>query len=216
MRKWILLAGTLLVLPVMAKAQWFIEPLTGYQQDLSNHGRFPLFDLGLQATLDRSRKYELIIRLQHGIGFSQHGIDSSFTSNPALPLYAAAHKTLLPSAGYLSFDQRFKFRTRRPGHQFSVLLLLGINTQKVTVNYQYDKANYTVLNPDVTEKMSRLCVGTGVEYMRVLKNSRMFVQLTLSSHPGGMSWVPSSFSPMAPLAINFGYSVPLKRKNHEE
>src|SRR5579863_5741801 len=110
MRKWIILAGTLLLPPVVVKAQWYVEPLVGYQTDLKNRGQFSLCNIGAQATLNKNRRYELMIRLQHSIGFSQRSTDSAFTANPALPLYSVAYKTMRPGAGYLSFDQRFKFR----------------------------------------------------------------------------------------------------------
>jgi hypothetical protein len=170
----------------------------------------------VQATLNKNRRYELMIRLQHSIGFSERSTDSTFTANPALPLYSVAYKTMRPGAGYLSFDQRFKFRANRQGHQFSILLLMGINAQRITVNYQYDKVNYTILNPDETQKNVSLYVGTGVEYMRWFKHCRLFLQLTVASPPLAVPWVPSSFSSMAPLAINAGYSLPLKRKKHEK
>ena len=216
MRKWIIIVGTLLLLPNFAKAQWYVEPLMGYQADLSNHSQFSFFNIGVQATLNKGKRYEFMIRVQQSIGFSHCSSDSSFTANPALPLYSVANKTMHPNAGYLSFDQRFKFRESRPGHQFSVLLLMGINAQRITVNYHYDKINYTILNPDETQKKVSLYIGTGLEYMRLLKNSRLFVQLTISSPPAARPWVPSSFSPMAPMAINAGYSLPLKRKKHEK
>ena len=46
--------------------------------------------------------------------------------------------------------------------------------QKIKVNYQYDKSNYIVLNPDETEEQTGLYVSTGLEYMRQLQYRQVF------------------------------------------
>ena len=217
MRKWIIVLLAFALPGTECIAQLYIEPVIGYQQDINNHGRFTQINSGVQAAISKSRHYELVLRLQKSWGIAYRSHDSSFTVNPSLGLYANANKTILPDAWYFSIDHRFKLNSNNNKYQFSFLLLTGITVQKLTVNYQYDKDNYIILNPDQTQKKVGLSVGTGVEFMRFFDDNRLFVQLTISSPPSGNRIkYPSSFSFMAPLAINAGYSILIKKKKHEK
>ena len=217
MRKWIIVVLTFIFTGTKGVAQSYFEPIIGYQIDINNHGRFTQINSGIQAAFSKGRNYELVVRIQKSWGSSYRSMDSSFTANPSLPLYAKANKTIVPQTWYFSVDHRFKLKSGNNKNQFSFLLLTGLMAQKLTVNYQYDKDNYTILNPNLTQKRTNLFVGAGVEYMRLIKENRLFIQLTVSSPPAGNPIkYPSSFSFMAPLAFNAGYSILIKKKKHEK
>ncbi|HEY5409069.1 MAG TPA: hypothetical protein VIJ92_18395 [Ginsengibacter sp.] len=217
MRKWIIVLSMISLSSSECAAQFYIEPFIGYQLDIKNHDKFTQINTGMQAAFNKGKNYELLARLQKSWGVAYHSADSSFTANPSLPLYAKANKTIVPQTWYFSIDHRFKLNSSNNKNQFSFLLLTGLMAQKLTVNYQYDKDNYTILNPDVTQKRINLFVGTGIEYMRFIKDNRLFFQLTVSSPPAGNPIkYPSSFSFMAPLAFNAGYSILIKKKKHEK
>ncbi|HVZ98157.1 MAG TPA: hypothetical protein VG847_14845 [Chitinophagaceae bacterium] len=217
MRKWMIALSACILSGTGCIAQLYIEPIAGYQYDLNNHGHFNQLNTGVQAAFSKGRNYELVVKVQKSWGFPYRSSDSSFTANPSLPLYAAANKTIRPSIWFFSVDHRFKINSRNPKQRFSFLLLTGFTDQRLTVNYQYDKVHYTILNPDATQKMFSLYVGAGVEYMRFIGNNRVFAQLTISSPPvSNAIKYPSSFSYMAPLAFNAGYSIFIKKKKHEK
>lgn len=217
MRKWIIVFLTAIFTGTQVVAQIYIEPILGYQVDINNHSRFTQFNTGVQATFNKGKNYELVFRIQKSLGISYRSMDSSFTANPSLPLYSVANKTIIPGVCYFSIDHRFKLNRNKNKNQFSFLLLTGLTAQKITVTYQYDKENYTILNPDLTQKWTNLFVGAGIEYMRLIKENRLFIQLTISSPAAGSKIkYPSSFSFMAPLAFNAGYSILIKKKKHEK
>jgi len=198
-------------------AQTYIEPIAGFQTDISNKAKFQQINLGVQFSFKTNQCYELIVRVQRSSGLAYHSNDSSFTANNALPLYTNAAKTIHPSAWYLSLDQRFILNSGNKKYGFAVLLLAGITAQKITVHYQYDKVNYTILNPDQTQKITTLFVGTGIEYMRLIDDNRFFIQLTINAPLASLTTTyPSSFSYLAPLAVNVGYSYLIKKKRHEK
>lgn len=197
-------------------SQIYIEPISGYQSDIANHQPFHQINSGVQVSFKRSRKYELIARIQKSWGLPSHSADSSFTLNSALPLYEPANKTILPEAWYVSLDHRFILKSKNDINQFSILLLAGFSEQIFKVNYKYDKVDYTILNPDQTQRGGGLSVGAGFEYMRLLKNDRLFFRLTLDAPLMGKAAYPSSFSFMSLLAFNAGYSFLIKKKNDEK
>ena len=189
-------------------AQIYVEPIIGFQSDIGNKAGFKQINSGVQFGFKLSRGYELVLRIQESWGLPYHSTDSSFSLNPALPLYTSANKTIHSGVLYFSADHRFALNRNNKKHLFSILLHTGISAQKLTVDYQYDKNNYIILNPDKTQKLTGVFIGTGFEYMRLFRDSRLFLQLTLDGAPSGnMSQYPSSFSFMTPLAINAGYSI---------
>jgi hypothetical protein len=216
MRKWTIILWALIFTATQCTAQIFIEPIVGYQADVSNHLHFTQINTGVQAAYAIAKNYELVLRVQRSWGFAYRSADSSFTANPSLPLYAAAKKTITPSSWFFSVDHRFKLNSRNPNHRFSFLFLTGVTNQKLTVNYRYDKEDYTILDPDVTQKKFSSFLGAGLEYMRLLGDNRLLVQLTISDPLVGDITYPSSFSFMAPLAFNVGYSIFIKKKKHEK
>jgi hypothetical protein len=199
-------------------AQIYIEPVAGYQLDIANRAKFSQINTGIQVSFKKGRGYELVARIQKSSPLVYHGkADSAFTPNTSLPLYESAGQTIHPGAWYFSVDHRFILNGSNAKQHFSVLLHTGVTYQNIIVAYDYDKNNYTVLNPEKTRKATSIFVGTGFEYMRIFKDNRVFFQITIDTPPGhGASSYPSSFSFMAPLAFNAGYSILIKKKKHEK
>ena len=69
-----------------------------------------------------------------------------------------------------------------------------------------------ILNPDKTINATGLFISGGFEYMRQIKNNRLFVDLNFSSPPGYNNKYPSSFNLMAPVTLNIGYSIKISKK----
>jgi len=216
MRKGIFIFGLSILAACNSTAQIYLEPLTGYQTGVNRRPHFQQISTGLSAVWIAGRNYELSVRVQRNWGFAAHSVDSSFTTDPSLPLFAPAREVIVPTGWTFSLDHRFILKSQHPDRHFSILLFSGFSSQKIAVRYTGDAAHYTVLNPDATQKKFSLFGGTGMEYMKYLGPDRVFVQLTISSPPlNGVIKYPSSFSFMSPLSFLFGYSIHIKRKKHE-
>ncbi len=90
---------------------------------------------------------------------------------------------------------------------------IGLSNQRIVVKYTYDKANYTILNPDRSFSKFGLCLNGGIEYMRLLK--RGYFSIQLSVHTPQISEkikYPISYKFLAPIALNIGYAILLKKK----
>src|SRR5664279_3765579 len=141
MKSCIALFVTIFLITNNDTAQIYLEPIAGFQADMNNGTRFKQINSGMQAAFRISHSYELIVRVQNNWALSNStGSDSSFTVNPALPLYAAAKKTIRAGAWYYSIDHRFILNTKNKKQQFSILFHTGVSTQQLIVNYQYDKS----------------------------------------------------------------------------
>lgn len=216
MRNFLFLFVLLIFQGVTCFSQVYIEPISGYQSDFANHGKFHQINSGIQFSFKKSLRYELIVRIQKSWGLPYHSVDSSFTANNTLPIYEPANKTIVPEAWYLSLDHRFILKSKGKNFQFSILLLTGISGQIFKVNYKYDKIDYTILNPDQTQKTGGISIGTGFEYMRLFKSDRLFFRLTVDAPLMGKIAYPSSFKSMSLLAFNAGYSFLIKKRKHEK
>ncbi len=197
-------------------AQIFIEPLVGYQVDVNNKPGLNQWNTGVQFVFKKAKHHEFLLQVQKSWPISSLSYDSSFTTNPALPIYAPAQKKISP--GILSFilSERIKIiGTEKTGYLF-LPFSMGISTQKIIVDYNYDKTNYTILNPDETLKTTVLVLGTGLEYLKPIKKGRLFVQVHVTAPiSSGLSY-PFSFRRISPLSFNFGYSFQLKKKHEKK
>jgi hypothetical protein len=194
-------------------AQVYIGPIIGYQIDLNNKKRLNQINSAIQFDWKVSKYYGMIFQLQKGWPLPYISSDSSFSSNPALPVYASAKKTIRPSAISFAIGHRIMVKGKNSANIFSFIAYTGLTAQKIAVSYSYDKNNYTILNPDQTKKRISGFLSAGVEYMHLLKNGRFFTQLIFSTPPVGKKIkYPSSFNFLVPLSFNAGYSIPLKKK----
>lgn len=199
------------------KAQIYIEPVVGYQIDLNSTKRFQQINTAVQCSFKQSKGYEFILQLQKSWSLQFVSNDSSFTPNPALPVYANAKKTIRPLASLLALGNRITVAGKNSNNIFSVVLYTGLMSQKIAVSYQYDKNNYTILNPDKTQLRVGIFISGGIEYMRLIKTDRVFFQLNVATPPYGKKInYPSSFGFMAPLSFNAGYSILIKKNNDEK
>lgn len=197
-------------------AQFYAEPLAGYQTDLNNKAnRFSGINTGIQLSWHESRYYEFVLQLQKNWGTTRTSGAAAFTLNPALPVYFYAVKKIQPASWTFAAGHRFIVTGKRRPNILSILLYSGIVYQHIGVSYDYDKSNYIILNPDQAQKKWGLSLSGGVEYMRQLTNGRLFFQLNISTPPSGKKTPPySSFNFGAPLSFNAGYSILLKKNKH--
>lgn len=207
---------TMHLLTTACKAQLYIEPVAGLQYDINNHNKFKQINTAVQLTLRTNRQYEIILLLQKTWPLKYLSGDSSFSINPGLPLYSNAEKTIRASSFSLAVGNRITITGGKTNNIFSVILYAGLNAQRFAVAYKYDKNNYTILNPDRTLTAEGLFISGGFEYMRKLKKGRFFTQLIIASTPTAKLKYPASFGLMAPLYLNAGYSILIKKSKREK
>lgn len=196
-------------------AQIFVEPVIGCQVDVNNKPGMKQWNTGLQFAFVKN-KSEFLIILQKSHPVSSASFDSSFTTNLALPLYNPVQKQISPSSFSFALSWRKPIIGSREKQHLSLLTSAGISRQKISVAYNYDKNNYTILNPDKTLKATGLILAIGTEYMLPVKTGRFFLQIIITSPPLGIEInYPSSFRYIAPLSFNAGYSIEIK-KHHEK
>jgi hypothetical protein len=216
MKKMFFLVINLNLITAYCKAQIYIEPVVGYPLDLNNHNKFKQINTAVQCSFRKNRHYELILLLQKTLPLKYLSSDSSFSLNPALPIYANAQKTIRASNLSLAVGHRLTIVGGKTDNIFFAILYAGLNIQRFAVHYKYDKNNYTILNPDKTLNIGGLYISGGFEYMRKLKNGRFFTQLVIASPPSRKLKYPASFGFMAPVSLNAGYSILIKKSRHEK
>ena len=207
---------SLYLFTIACKAQLYIEPVAGFQYDINNHNKFKQINTAIQLSFRKNRHYEFILLLQKTWPLKNLSGDSSFSTNPALPLYSNAEKTIRVSSYSLAAGHRITITGGKTNNIFSVILYAGLNVQRFAVAYKYDKNNYTILNPDKTLTAEGLFISGGFEYMRKLKKGRFFTQLIIASPPTAKLKYPASFNIMAPIYLNAGYSILIKKSKHEK
>lgn len=196
-----------------AKAQWYIEPIAGYQVDINNHVHFKGLKTVVNFCNTISRRYQIIFQLQKNWPLAYYSSDTAFTTNTGLPLTQMAAKTISPVSFSFGLGQRFKIAGNGSNFLF-VSLYTGLQSQQVKVAYDYDKNNYIILNPDKTATRSGLYIGCGASYIRQLGKQRLLVQLEYSFLLQSKIYYPGTFNYVTPLSVELGYAIPIvKSKN---
>jgi hypothetical protein len=193
-----------------------IEPLFGYQIDQGNNGKFNGFSGTVNCYWEHSDKYDVGFQVQNTITRQYHSMDSSFTANPSLPLYAPANKTITAKFFSISFGNRFKLVEWNKHNMLDLILNIGLAFVTMDVSYSYDKTNYTILNPDESTTTAGLNLTPGVEYMRQFKKGKIIVQASISGIIYGRMRYPNSFVYFDPATFNIGYSIPVHSIRHEK
>lgn len=197
----------------LSAAQTHFEAFTGYGFDVRHKQNLSMINTGLQLVFSKKSNYEFVTGVQYGFGIKRKGIDSSFTSNPSLPLYSAAEKTTHSSLISVYTNHRVKLFKFGEQQRININFICGLRFQEVKVNYKYNNSDYIVLNPSAGTNRLGLYIGTGLEYIYTMKKGRIFVQANIVSPSlRGKNPQPNSFNQSVPLSFNFGYSLKLKKK----
>jgi hypothetical protein len=194
------------------QSQVYLEPFTGYAIDVRPKQNLHTINTGLQITFSNKSGYALSTGFINGFGVRRKSEDSSFTSNPSLPIYANAAKTTHSS--FFGIYVNNGFRLFKIGDHQSVHfnLSFGLRLQRIKVNYKLDSPDYIVLNPGAEARRFGPYAGTGFEYLYKLKKGRIFFQTTVVTPSlGRRNEQPDRFSISVPLSFNMGYSFEIKK-----
>jgi hypothetical protein len=210
MKRLAIVINLIILIHSQGLAQAYIEPGLGLVRDLNNkNGNY--VSPQLQFAFKMGKFYTMLVQVQKSWQLGQNKTaDSAFTTNMALPLFSPAQKSLNTSYGAICIGNRFKVAGFHSNSSYYISLYTGIGLQKTTVKYSYDKANYTVLNPDETSDYIGLNLGMGLGYMHAFKKNRLLVELKITSPPiGDKKNYPNSYNLVAPLSLNVYYSIKL-------
>lgn len=200
-------------LAVAGYSQVFLEPVTGFQYDMNNTTlHFKQVNSGLQCSFKSRGSYELVLQMLHSWPLATAAADSAFTTNPSLPLYAPADEKIRPSSSSFAVMHRIAVAGKKSVNSLYVVITTGVVYQQMKVSYSYDKAHYSILNPDKTQERTNIYGGIGLLFMHQLKKGRFFAAIDFNTPPAGPKInYPSSFKFMAPAACNIGYSFMIKK-----
>jgi len=97
------------LITVYSFAQYYIEPIAGNSIDLNNKDyKFKQINSAIQFSWHTKSKHEWMLRVQRGWPLSVTSNDSSFSLNPAVPVYSAVKKDLHPASLSLAAGVRLK------------------------------------------------------------------------------------------------------------
>ncbi len=196
-------------------SQKYIEPIVGIQfnQKKAADVNIKQIALGVQISFAIRKYYENGLQINIGLPIPLKGYDSSFSLNPSVPFYSRADKNLKIFSSSATFFQNIKLVSFTSKDKLSFQFNIGVTYQKLTINYEYDKANYVILNPDIDIQKTGIYFGFGLHYLYELQKGRIFLQ-------GGVSFpplvkknnYPTVYKGLLNPVIAVGYSIKFQNK----
>lgn len=155
------------------------------------------------------------IEANQGIGFNRLSHAGAYTVAPQLPEHVVLTEAVNLTTFSTGIGGAIVIYTDKKNNQFTLNLSTGVYKESFTVTYRnYDKANYEVLNPDVSEDMSGLYACIAGVYNFHKRRRDMFIMLRLQSpsSAGLPERYELSYNKTAPLQITFGYKLFYNKK----
>lgn len=194
-------------------AQITVEPYLGYSVDVHNREHFSQVNTGVYLGFINQPSYKMLVSFQGSFPVFPHtGADNAFTPDPGLPLNSIARRKTSAQALSVALSHRFRIGGRYKKNAFSAVLNFGVASHNIRVRYyDYDKENYTVLNPHIHHKKGGVFFGAGVHYDHKFKDGRLFAQFMAGS-PLLIKWNQYYYKTLAPLSLNIGYGFDMNIK----
>lgn len=211
-----LLAITFLFGNTIGHAQLYMEPIVGGQISLNNRDKkFFQVNAGVQLAIHKDRFYEMLIRAMASLPISSTGdAAKAYTANPSLPISADVSTSIKPYTYSLALGHRFTINSgKTQKNNVFLVIYTGFVDESIAVHYNYDKSNYTILNPQISIERLSVFASAGFEYIKQLANGRLFANILIATPPIGKKTSNlSNFTFIVPLSVNVGYSIPLSKK----
>ena len=199
-------------------SQNYIEPFLEFRTNKSiektNNPAVILHQIytGIQLSKIKSHRFEYAFQLGFGLPISHKRADSSFTLNTNLPVYMKANKTISVFSTSIYYVQKYLLVDVKEKDKLNFLINTGFTYRNLKITYDYDKTNYTILNPDKTQSLLGVSVGMGFQYTHIIKNNRLFIQAYMdfplirpkTNYPGVLKTI-------VPLTTAIGYSLKQKK-----
>ena len=200
-------------------AQSFIALSSGISTDINNERPFlwPQFMKHAVAIISMPFSWEgtaFFIEAIQDIGFNRLSKSDAYTANPDLSENVVLTEEVKHTSFLIGIGGAIVLYTNKRNNQITVDVSKGICSESYTVDFRnYDKVNYEVLNPDVTNPISGLYASIAMIYNFRKRKQDMFIMLRLQSpSSGGFGRYKLSFNNTAPLQLTFGYKLFTSKK----
>ncbi len=151
----------------------------------------------------------LFIEATRGIGFNHLSHGDAYTAGSGLPDHVVLTEAIKLTSFSVDIGASIIVYTNKKNNRFTINLAPGICTEKFGVNYRnYDKVNYEVINPDISEILTGLYASVAGIYHFHKRKQDMFIMLRLQSNStaGDADRYKLSYNPAAPLQLIYGYN----------
>lgn len=190
-------------------AQSFIALSSGISTDLNNVK--PFYTIPVTLRWEPFKRSAFFLEASSGIGFTQTSDADAYTPDPQLAEHLVLTEAIKLNTFSVGTGGAIVLYTNKKNNRFTLNLSVGICSEKFVVVYKnYDKANYEVLNPDVSENLSGLYAATAVVYNFHKMKQDMFVMLQVQSPSSATKperFYPLSYNKTAALQLTFGYKL---------
>lgn len=203
-----------LFIHVNAQSQNSIEPYIGISSDQENNYKFKQANIGLQLVVLDHKVYNMLFTFQGGLPVNKStGIDKAYALNSELPLVADAYRETKVSSFSFGFMHRFKVATWQQKNSVSLFVSTNFLHQHIKTDYEYNKTEYTILNPHRNYKKNGFNLNFGVMYAYWLNNGhRLFAQGVVSTPATNKSSDDlHGYKSIAPIALHLGYAIKFKK-----
>jgi len=191
-------------------AQPFIGLSTGISRDINQNPNYSFYHIpiNLQWKPFRRRFNVLFFEANYDIPFAAKGMATAYTVNPSLPQSVTLQEKVAPYVFTGFAGASFRFYVNKHRDIIYINPMIGICNQNVIVKYKgYDKANYEVLNPDISSNTTDAVGALEIEYK--FHNDLMVIvhmQTPLADDQDENYIHPLTYNSVAPLQLTFGYT----------
>jgi hypothetical protein len=164
----------------LANAQSFFSLSTGLSKDLNNKN--PFYSIPVTFHLEPFKRSAFFIEATQSIGFNRLSPADAYTAKADLPEHARLTEAVKHSSFSMGVGGAFELFTNKKNNQVTIDIATGICSENYAVTFRnYDKANYEVLNPDVTSGISGLYAAVAGVYNFHGRQRDMFIMLRVQS-----------------------------------
>jgi hypothetical protein len=162
--------------------------------------------------LEPFKRSAFFIEATQEIGFNRLSKADAYTASADLDEHVVLTEVVKHTSFSMGIGGAIVLYTNKKNNQITLNLSTGICSEHYTVNFRnYDKANYEVLNPDVTEYISGLYASIAGVYNFHKRKRDMFIMLHLQSpSSAGFGRYKLSFYKTAPMQFTYGYKLFIK------
>lgn len=207
--RFISISALMIFFALQANAQSFIALSSGISTDLNNDK--PFYSIPVSLRWEPFQRSAFFIEATRGIVFTRLSDADAYTPNPQLTQHVILTEAIKLNTFSVATGGAIVLYTNKRNNRFTLNLSLGICNEKFLVIYKnYDKANYEVLNPDISENLSGLYAAAALVYNFHKMKQDMFVMLQVQS-PSSVTkperYYPLSYNKTAALQLTFGYKL---------
>lgn len=195
-----------------ATSQSLVAFSSGISIDVNNEK--PFYAIPVSLHWEPFRRSAFFIEATKGFGFNRLAKVDAYTPNEQLPEHVILTEVIKSKSFSVSMGGAIKLYTNKKNNRISLNLSAGIIDEDFNVVFKnYDKANYEVLNPDVSEDFGGLYFSGAVVYNFYKTTQNMFVMLKLQSP--STAETPDyklSYKKTAALSLLYGYKLFYNKK----